>query len=194
MGVDSEYLPLGFEPSILKEIPNQSRKYDVTFVGGISPAHKQGFKLLNTIADRLSLEVWGYGKETLSPDSRLFRSHHGEVWGKDMYKIFLQSKITINRHIDVAENYANNARLYEATGCGALLITDEKANLGELFKVGKEVITYQNEEDLADKVKYYLKHDRERNNIAAAGQKRTIKCHNYRERMKTLNKIIKRYM
>ena len=33
------------------------------------------------------------------------------------------AKITINRHIDVSENYANNMRLFEASGCGALLIS-----------------------------------------------------------------------
>ena len=52
-----------------------------------------------------------------------------EVWGLDMYRALARSKITINRHINVAENNANNMRLFEATGTGSLLITDRKDNL-----------------------------------------------------------------
>ena len=47
------------------------------------------------------------------------------------------TRIVVNRHIDVAEGYANNMRLYEATGMGALLITDRGRNLGELFEPGR---------------------------------------------------------
>ena len=40
-----------------------------------------------------------------------------------MYNILSRSKISFNRHINVAENNANNMRLYEATGMGSLLLT-----------------------------------------------------------------------
>ena len=40
-----------------------------------------------------------------------------------MYKILGRSKISFNRHINTAENNANNMRLYEATGMGSLLLT-----------------------------------------------------------------------
>ncbi len=67
-----------------------------------------------------------------------------------------KSFITINRHIDVAENYANNMRLFEATGCGALLITDYKDNLNELFEIGEEIVAYRSPEEAAALIKYYL--------------------------------------
>ncbi len=110
-----------------------------------------------------------------------------------MYKILLKSKIIINRHIDIAEDYANNMRLFEATGCGAMLITDEKKNLGEIFKVGKEIITYSDVDDLIEKLKYYLKNDKEREKIAKAGQRRTLKDHVYEKRMKELVGILNKY-
>jgi len=111
-----------------------------------------------------------------------------------MYKILAQSKIVINRHIDVAEDYANNMRMFEATGMGALLITDEKKNLPELFKVGKEVVTYKDSADLTEKIKYYLQHEDERQKIAKAGQKRTLTDHTYLKRMEELARIIKKYL
>lgn len=193
MGINAEYLKLSFESSIVKKIPRQKRIYDVTFVGGVSRAHTSGLKLLYKLAEEVNLDVWGYGKEELDHNSRLYKSHHGEAWGKDMYKIFLQSKITVNRHIDVAENYANNMRLFEATGCGAMLMTDAKRNLGDIFSVGREVVDYKSAGDLAAKIKYYLTNERERVKIAKAGQEKTLKEHNYLVRMEELIKILKKY-
>ena len=44
---------------------------------------------------------------------------------------------SLNRHIDVAEGYANNMRLFEATGVGALLLTEAAPNLADLFEPGR---------------------------------------------------------
>ena len=40
--------------------------------------------------------------------------------------VFASSRIVLNRHIGAARQYANNMRLYEATGVGSLLLTDAK--------------------------------------------------------------------
>ena len=61
-------------------------------------------------------------------------------------------------------------RLYEATGVGSLLITDQKDNLGELFEVGKEVVAYSSIEEAAELIRYYLDHPDEASEIARAGQ------------------------
>ena len=190
-GINCKYLPLCFEKTILKEIGAKKRKYDVTFVGGISRSHKNGLNTLKYVSKHTKIDVWGYGKEILDAKSSLYKRHHGEAWGLDMYKVLLQSKITINRHIDVSEKYANNMRLFEATGCGTLLITDEKVNLKDLFEIGKEIVTYKDDKDLVKKIRYYLAHEKERAKIAKAGQQRTLNDHNYSARMRQLLKIIK---
>ena len=70
-------------------------------------------------------------------------------------------------------------RLYEATGVGSLLLTDEGANLSELFEPGREVVTYADVDDLVEKARHYLAHDEERRAIASAGQARTLRDHTY---------------
>lgn len=194
MGISSEYSPLAFEPRVLRKIKNIRKKYNVTFIGGISLSHRKGLKTLNYLANNLKIDVWGYGKEILSSTTNLYKYHHGEAWALDMYNLLSESKITINRHIDVAENYANNMRLFEATGMGAMLLTDKKKNLSQLFEVGKEVVEYDGEKDLLDKINYYLEHDEERIKIAKAGQKRTLKDHSYLSSMANIVEIIKKYM
>ncbi len=194
MKIKSEYQKLAFEPRVLKRVGKLKKVYDVTFIGSFTPYHQKGTRILEEVAKHIPIHVWGQGMKFLSPLSPLRKNYHGEAWGVDMYKTLAQSKIVINRHIDVSGEYANNMRLYETTGMGAMLITDYKKNLNDLFKIGKEVVAYKNKEDLIRKVKYYLKHDEEREKIALAGQKRTLRDHNYLKRMKELTHILQKYL
>jgi hypothetical protein len=111
-----------------------------------------------------------------------------------MFEILAQSYITLNFHINVAGNYANNMRLYEASGCGALLITDYKDNLNELFTIGKEVVAYRSVDEAISLVKYYLRYVREGEVIAQAGQQRTLREHTYTKRMEQTAEILERHL
>jgi spore maturation protein CgeB len=192
--IAAEYLKLAFGEKVLQVVPEQSKKYTCTFVGGLSRQHARGTELLEEVAKKVDLDVFGYGKDILDPSSPLYLRHHGEVWGKEMYTTMRQSRMTINRHIDVAEQYANNMRLYEATGSGTLLLTDEKVNLSELFEPNKEIVTYKNAEDLAKKIAYFTTHPEEVEKIAQAGQKRTLQEHNFRVRMGEMLGKLERYL
>lgn len=192
MGIGSEYFKIGFEPRVLERVGRVERHRPVTFVGGLSPHHASGTRLLEKLATRVPLEIFGYGADTLAPGSELAPRHRGEAWALDMYRVLCESRITINRHIDVAEDNANNMRLFEATGCGALLVTDAKKNLGDLFEVGREVVAYRDENEAAELVAHYLAHDDERERIARAGQERTLREHTYVRRMRELVPILER--
>ena len=122
----------------------------------------------------------------LQPGSPLRAAHGGEAWGLDMYRLLAESRVTLNRHIAAAEGNANNMRLYEATGVGALLITEAAPNLADIFEPGREVVTYDGPEDLVEKARHYLEHDDERRAIAAAGQARTLREHTYDRRVREL--------
>lgn len=195
MGIKSEYLKLAFESTILKKIPEVKKIYDVSFVGSFGLHHLKATKVFEQVAKCIPIHVWGQGFEFLSPSSPLRKNFHKEnCFGLDLFKVLSQSKIVLNRHIDVANGYANNMRLFETTACGAMLITDTKKNLNDLFEVGKEVVEYLNPRDLAEKIKYYLKHDKERIEIAKNGQKKTLQRHNYVARMKELSEILEKHL
>ena len=116
------------------------------------------------------------------------------VFGVENYKISARSKIALNSHIDCFENYAGNMRLYEVTGMGACLLTDWKINLPDIFEPDVEVVTYRNVEECIEKVEYLLQNEAERQAIAAAGQKRTLRDHTYRQRVGELHQTILRLL
>jgi len=142
-----------------------------------SPIRSAGHSLMKT----LDLQM--------NPSS-VFKRIHAPVFGKDYYSVLSRSKMTFNCHIDCSEQYAGNIRLFEATGMGACLITDRKKNITDFFEPDVEILTYRGQEECVEKVKYYLVHDDEREQIARAGQRRTLCDHTYRKRMEKLDEYI----
>lgn len=190
LGVASEYFRIGFDERVLSLCEEMDKDIDFSFIGGISRHHGSAIPLIEYLIKQTNMRVFGYGAESLPSASVIRHGHGGEVWGLDMYRALARSRITLNRHINVAENNANNMRLYEATGMGSMLLTDRKDNLDELFEVGKEVVAYSSKEEAADLVRYYLEHPKEAEQIAKAGQARTLRDHTYAQRMHELVPIL----
>ena len=105
-----------------------------------------------------------------------------------------RSKITVNNHIGIAENHANNMRLYEATGMGCLLLNDRKSDIAEMFEPGREIVCYDSPEECLDLIRYYSKNASERERIAAAGQQRTLSEHTYINRTAELAALFRTHI
>ena len=196
-GIPSELNRLAFEPRILEKLPlkvSPAESYPISFVGSLSPDHRDRVQLLELLCSRLDISVWGGSVASLPPESAIHHRHRGEAWGLTMYEILQNSRVTVNHHINIAEGYANNMRLFESTGVGTLLITDQKVNLSDMFDPGKEVVTYRNPEECAEQIQYYVTHEAERQTIAAAGQERTLRDHTYQHRLEEFVGLVGRYM
>jgi spore maturation protein CgeB len=194
MGIAGEYLRIGFDPRVLDRVATNGRREGAVFVGSLGRLqHDRGNAMLAEAAEQAPIDFWGRGYEEWPEGSPVRNRYHGEAWGLDMYEVIARASISLNRHIDVAEGHANNMRLYESTGVGAMLLTDAKADLGALFDVGVEVVAYDGAVDLASKVDHYLAHDDERTAIAEAGQRRTLAEHTYAHRMRDLVEILERH-
>ena len=190
-GLRSALSRLAFDKSILDHLQQRPPRTDVSFVGSLSSYHAGRVQLVESLCEHIDMALWGFGTESLPKDSKIHGHHHGTAWGCDMYNILKDSKITLNHHhIGVAENYANNMRLFEATGVGTMLITDHKENLHEMFEPGKEVVVYRSPEECLELRPHYLDHDSEREVIARSGQQRTLRDHNYDGRVRELVELI----
>lgn len=125
------------------------------------------------------------------PLRRLFpRQCHGPLFGLPMYDVLRRSKVTFNKHASGAENSVGNIRLFQATGVGTCLLTDTGINLADLFEADREVVTYSSLPECLDKVTYLLTHERERQQIAAAGQARTLREHTVQVRYREIENMI----
>lgn len=193
LGVRAEPLALGFEPTVRDAIGESTRTIPVSFVGSLSPLHRNRFELLTWLAERVpELEIWGQGPESLDPSHPLRRRFRGAATGRAMFGVLARSRVTLNCHLDLAGPYANNMRLFEATGMGALLVTDRKENLRDLFEPERDVLTYASPEECLEKIRHALAHPDEAAAIARRGSDRARSEHSYAARMRQLDEILKR--
>jgi spore maturation protein CgeB len=193
-GIQTELNRLAFEPSVLSALGTQPpRDIDLSFVGSLSPEHHRRIEMLEFIALNAPLKVWGNGIERLPASSPLHACYQGEAWGREMFNVLRRSRVTLNRHIDMAQDWANNMRLYEATGMGAMLLTDAKRNLADIFQPGSEVATYTSNEDCVTKINTYLADEPARTAIAAAGQKQAMEVQTYYNRTGEIVELIQKH-
>ena len=196
-GIPAELNRLGFERNILTRLRNGAKAFDLTFIGSFGGSQNANrVPWLEALCSRFhQMKVWAPEQDfkELSPSSPIRKHYVGTAWGWEMYETLSRSRMTLNFHHNSTAPYANNRRLYEATGVGALLITDWKKDLHEMFEPGKEVVAYRTSEECVELIQYYMDHDDERKAIAQAGQERTIKEHTCYERTRELLDIVRKY-
>ncbi len=187
LGVKGVLLPLAFDPVVIEHgsIP-VSRTHAVSFVGGYG-RHWRMDELFTKLAEETPIEFWGYGFEAAPEVVR--KKWRGPAWGVDMYDIYLRSHIVINRHGGISNGLSNNLRMFEATGCGALLLTEHSPNIGDYFAPG-ECVVYESPQNAVDKIHDLLKRPDEILRIASNGQQRTLSRHTYSQRMPIVSKVL----
>lgn len=127
----------------------------------------------------------------LTVDRNIISRSEEPLFGLKMFQQLHDSRVALNTHIDISPISASNIRLFEAPGVGACLLTDWKANLSKLFELDSEVITYRDADECVEKVEYLLAHESERRNVAAAGQRRTLRDHTFVHRAAQIDALIR---
>jgi spore maturation protein CgeB len=96
----------------------------------------------------------------------------------ELPEIFRTSKI--NLHVSSRASTSGIAyHALEIMGSGGFLLSNYQPELAEYFEYGKEFVWFASDEDLMDKVQYYLEHEQERQEIANQGWKKVKELFSY---------------
>ncbi len=176
VGHDQVYwLPPCIEPTLHYD-HNLPRKYDVGFIGNIVRAHR------NTSRER-QLKLLAAKYKT----NDFFRSAKQYYSPEEIVEVYSQSRIVFNTSISGGVTQ----RILEGTACGALVLTDTRDEaMGNMYEFGRDVVRYTTDEDLMQKIDYYLAHEDERASIARSGSERVHSQHTYHQRVKTIVEAI----
>lgn len=181
----ADWLPLGlfdfeFDPSRSVEgLATRGRDIDIVYVGG---CYRQKLELLALVRRRFGARFRMRGVFSLRCNLYLNLRYGYAGWVRPVtlstrIALYQRAKIGINIHW--SEHGLGNQRLYHLPGNGAMQISDCSAALGQIFEVGREVVGYDNSEDLLTKITYYLEHDEERQRIAVAGHRRALRDYRF---------------
>lgn len=156
------------------------KKYDVCFIGHFQDVKNyNGFSRVDAL-DRLFKEFpnfyWGT-RNPQKPEANMF---------EDASRKFCQSKIVFN--VSITDDI--NMRVFETLSSGSFLLTNNLPTLGELFKDGKHLVTYNSLDEMVQKAHYYIEHDDEREQIAQAGHEEFMRNHTYAHRIQQILKIV----
>lgn len=178
--------PAFHHPYDLTEEEHQSYTCDVGFVGTLVPNKLYGERIAALEALRnFDLGIWSVHE--VPPSLRPF--YRGAALGEQMLRATCASRIALNPHGDFMR-YGGNMRLFEACGVGAFQIVDDRPGVREWFTVSEHLVTYRDPDHLRELVQYYLTHEDERAQIAAAGQAHAHAHHTYDQRMARLMALV----
>lgn len=107
----------------------------------------------------------------------------------EMPKIFQASRINLNITMRPIET-GLSLRVWDVLGCGGFLLTNYQSELPSYFEIGKDLDAYESQEELMEKVQYYLSHEEERVEIAIHGYEKTARLHSYENRLAEMLRIL----
>ena len=112
--------------------------------------------------------------------------NHGSI---DHYATapFVYNKAKININISLRSIHTGiPLRCFEILGSGGFLLSNYQADFADCYVDGEDYVSYGSKEDMLNKIEYYLSHEKERQEIAANGLRRTIENHTYEHRIKEM--------
>lgn len=192
VGIKAYYLPWGCDPSIHVRLPHSKLqpKY-VTDVCLLGAFHPKRYIYLHALP-KVNLGIWGPGWDRLPRKDPLRRSWRGSITRLlELVKMYSGTKIALNIQRTETTLVATTSRIWEATACGAMLLTERVSGIDLAFEVGKEVVCYENKEDLREKIIFYLDNEEIRRKIAQLGQIRCKKDHTVSNRLKSIIQLCK---
>lgn len=186
--------------------------YDVVFSGQWSSGlHGKRNAYLRTIVEASECRGFTTGLylaalgEQLPPE--ISRYNLGDRFGLEMHRALMSGRIVFDSRathmardprtgtiFDLCGNETANMRIVEATGCGRMLLTEHFSNLADYFEVGREIETFTSEQELLEKIHYYLAHPLEREEIARRGQERCLSDYSMEKKAREFHAIIRKYL
>ncbi len=193
-GVQARFMPHAVDPAAWAGDDADEDSIDVIFVGdarhnmGHLPSSRSRVEILEAVArSGVNLAVWGRGWEKLEAPYRVREAHRGLTLlpAAAVGRAYRGAKIVLNvHHAQMREG--PNMRTFEIPAAGAFQLTDYKARMDDLFKVGTELAVYRDADDVATAIERHLNDEATRRAITIAGKRRVERDHTYEIRMRQL--------
>lgn len=185
------FLPSAYDPSVHRPVRHARSRYlqqfDVGFIGTFDDSRidyldKAGW-------DRTW--VWGNGWRGFKE----YRKHKSHIKAKAIYcqefaDAISHTKCSLGLLREEAQDL-HTQRTFEIPACGSLQFCPRNNEVLSFFEDEKEIVCFNDSEELKDKLDFYLAHESKRAKLARAGYERVIRDkHRYSDRVQTLLKSL----
>lgn len=115
-------------------------------------------------------------------DEQLVKMYSRSLIGLGFSEVRDELTGEIKRHVRLRD--------FEAPMSGAFYIVGSQEELAEYYELDKEIVCYDDRDDLLDKVRYYLAHEEEMDQVRQAGLARARRDHTWENRFRQLFDVI----
>jgi spore maturation protein CgeB len=172
LGLPVYYLPEACNPRWHRPVAAAGTEPYLVIAGNMYPSRVKFLERL--IAKGIPLKLYGSKFPRWLGETSARRAHTGRcVFREEKARVFRSAAGVLNT-LHPAEIDGVNARLFEATGCGAAVITEFRPAVPELFAVGNEVLVFHDFDQLVDQATRLLN---EVGLTAALGDAATQRAH-----------------
>lgn len=177
------YLPLGADPESFQTGDLSAEDHarydaDICFVGAWYPDREN---VLSTLSGyRMKIFGWKGWEQ-----SSLAYNYGGPLNSLESAKAYRCAKIVINMNLQPPVSGVNG-KTFEICAAGGFQLTDFRSDLPALYDIGLELAVFHSPEELAGLVRHFLDNPAAREQIAKAGNARTLRDHTLGSRVSNI--------
>ncbi len=167
------------DENLSHSLPADQCEYDVSFVGSL---YGERASLIGALRKAgIAVTCFGHGSEK------------GVVAANEIPGIYRRSRISLNfsgagdRPLFGGSSPRQiKARVFEVTGSGGFLLTEDARGLDRYFQPGEDIAVFRSADELVERARYYLANPQARDRVARAGQRQTAERHTYERRFEDI--------
>jgi spore maturation protein CgeB len=175
------YLPEACNPRWHRPLVAPGTERFMVIAGNMYPSR---IRLLERLmANGIPLRLYGPGFPRWAGPTPVRGAHTGRfAFTEEKARVFRSAAVVLN-NLHPAEIHGVNARLFEAAGCGAAVLTEFRPTLPELFEIGTEVLAFSDFDELLSQAERLLADTSIGAKLGDAAARRAHESHTYDKRL-----------
>jgi spore maturation protein CgeB len=194
------FIPHGFDALLhnrLKQKDHSAYTCDVSFIGTWSPKKENLLTILRKELPQINLKIWGNQWDRAKSKNLYNAIQNAAVIGDQYVEAIQHSKINLGilseRRKGSSSGDLITSRTFHIPASGGFMLHEKTEEVINYFEEGKEMICYENTEDLILLIRFYLANEIERVTILTNGYNRAIQDHSLNNRAEQLVSVLYKY-
>lgn len=184
LGLPAHYLPEACNPRWHRPTVEHGTRRHIVVAGNMYPTRVRLLERL--VEDGIPLAIFGQPFPRWLTDHPLVQLHTGRyIAREEKARVFREAAAVLN-NLHMAEIEGVNCRLFEASGCGAVVLCEQRAVLPTFFEPGREVLMFSHYDQLVDQARQVVAEPGRFTAVADAASRRAHDDHTYVHRLTTL--------
>ena len=177
LGLPIYYLPEACNPRWHRPVTAAGTEPYLVIAGSMYPSRARLLERL--IAKGIPLRLYGSGFPRWIGETTVRAVHTGRYLAREEKARVFRSAVGVLNTMQLGEINGVNARLFEAAGCGAAVLTEFRSTVPELFAVGKEVLVFHDFDNLVEQATRLLSERGLTERLGDAAAQRAHRDHTY---------------